>query len=209
MDSIIRFVQENRSVWTLVMVFAAAALEYMVPPLPADSVLLAASLLIVAGAWSFPTVLFVAVAGGFVGSCIHYFLGRWLSLDGGGMRGGRWVEKLTGKGSMERFFEAFRRRGAVVILFNRMMPGVRGATFLAAGAARLPAAKVLLLGLISNLAWTGGILAFGSTVGGSWEKIQETFAVYSRWIAIAVVAVVAAYFLVRAVLRRGQTPPAG
>jgi membrane protein DedA with SNARE-associated domain len=202
MDSIIQFIQENRSAWTLVIVCAAAALEYMVPPLPADSVLLAASLLIVARAWSFVTVLSVAVAGGFLGSCLHYALGRALSVEGGGIRGERFVEKLIGKGSMERFFDAFRRRGAWVILFNRMLPGVRGATFIAAGAARLPPVQTLLLGLVSNIGWTAAILTFGTTVGGSWEKIQETFTVYSRGIALVVLALLGAYFLVRAVLRR-------
>lgn len=193
----------------MVVVFLAAALEYMVPPLPADSVLLASSLLVIAHAWSLPTVLAVAVAGGFVGSTLHYAIGRALAVEGGGMRGQRVVEKLTGKGSIERFFERFRRYGSWLILFNRMFPGIRGATFLAAGAARLPPVKTLLLGLLSNIAWTLTILLLGVTVGGSWEKIEATFRVYSRTLGLVVLGVGGGIWLVRALLRRRRRAEGG
>src|SRR5688572_23828011 len=131
MESVIEFVRENHGAWTLVVLFFAAALEYMVPPLPADSVVLAGSLLVVADAWSFPSVFVVAVAGGFCGSLIHYALGRALRTEEGGIRGQRWMEKLTGKGSFDRFVHRFRRHGVWVIAINRAFPGIRSVTFIA------------------------------------------------------------------------------
>lgn len=184
MEALLDLVRESSGVWALVAVFVAAALEYMIPPLPADSVVLAGSLLVVSGAWPLPVVFTTAVAGGFVGAAIHYTLGRALSTPDGGMRGQQTVERIVGKGSIDRFFAVFRRYGVWVIALNRMMPGIRSVAFLAAGAARLPPLATLGLGLVSNLIWTSLILGLGISVGGNWEKIEATFAVYSRGIAI-------------------------
>jgi membrane protein DedA with SNARE-associated domain len=194
-QQILDFVRENHSVWTLVVLFIAAALEYMVPPLPADSVVLAGSLLVVAGSWSFATVFFVAVAGGFCGATIHFVLGHQLALPNGTIRGQRHIERLSGRGSFDRFIERFRRHGMLVIVLNRMFPGIRSVTFIAAGASRLPFPKTMFFGLISNMGWTLALLLLGTSLGGNWEKIQAAFAVYSRVLAIGTGCLVGGYVL--------------
>lgn len=178
----------NPGGWSLVILFAAAALEYMVPPLPADSIVLAGSLLVVAGTWSFGSVALVVIAGGLLGSAVHYFIGRALVADDGRLRGGRWLERLTGRGSIERFFEVFRERGIWVIAINRMFPGIRAGVFLAAGAARLPVVTTLLLGLVSNVIWSCAILGVGVLIGGNLSKLEALLGVY-KGVALAVVVV--------------------
>src|SRR5688572_5036735 len=178
MEELLAFVRENRGHWTLLAVYAAAALEYLVPPLPADSVLLFSSLLIIAGTQSFAVVAVVAIAGGATGAFIHYWLGRLLSRPDGTFRGERWVDLLFGKGRVDRFMAMFRRRGMWAIAVNRALPGVRAVTFFAAGVARLPMGKTMGFGLISNVVWTLAILGLGTAVGGSAEKIQAAFSVY-------------------------------
>jgi membrane-associated protein len=165
--------------WALVAIFGGAAAEYMVPPLPADSVVLAGALLVVSGEFSFGTVFLVAVAGGMLGALSHYYIGARL-MKSGKLIGNKWVEKLTGKGGIEKFFVAFKRRGMWLIVFNRALPGVRAVTFLAAGAAGLPFAPTMLAGLISHSAWIAMILAVGVSIGESWEKIEAAFDLYQR-----------------------------
>jgi membrane-associated protein len=180
MEHLLELVRDYAGPWALVAIFIGAALEYMVPPLPADSVVLAGSLLVVSGQQSFLTVLTVAVAGGMTGAFAHYMLGRALLRPDGQLRGQGWVERVAGRGSMERFFEAFRRRGMWVVVFNRAFPGVRAVTFLAAGAARLPLGLTMAAGLVSHLAWITAILWLGVSIGGSWEKIEAAFHVYEK-----------------------------
>jgi membrane protein DedA with SNARE-associated domain len=202
MEDVLEFVRSSQSAWTLVVLFVAAALEYMVPPLPADSGVLAGSLWVVTGVWSFETVFIVAVAGGLVGALSHYVLGRMLATPDGGVRGQRFIERMTGKGNFAKFVDRLRRYGYVVIAVNRALPGIRSVTFIAAGALKLPLAKTMLFGLISNLAWTLVLLLVGTTLGGNWEKIQETFSVYSRVLAVIAVIFVAAYVIYRVARRR-------
>ena len=192
MEHLLDLVRDYAGPWALAAIFLGAALEYMLPPLPADSVVLAGSLLVVSGQQTFLTVLAVAVAGGMTGALSHYLLGRALLHPDGKMRGQRWVERVAGAGSLERFFELFRRRGMWVVVFNRALPGVRAVTFLAAGAARLPVGRTMIAGLVSHVAWIAAILWLGISIGGSWEKIEAAFHVYQKGVyAVAGVGLVA------------------
>jgi len=210
MEQLLDLVRNYAGPWALVAIFVGAALEYMLPPLPADSVVLAGSLLVVSGQQSFLTVLAVAVAGGMTGAASHYLLGRALLHPDGHMRGTAWVERVAGKGSMERFFEAFRKYGMWVVVLNRAFPGVRAVTFLAAGAARLPLWSTMLAGFVSHLAWISAILWLGVSIGGSWEKIEAAFHVYEKGdYTVAVVGLVAyvGYRLSRRRRREEPEPP--
>ncbi len=180
--------------WALLAIFGGAAAEYMVPPLPADTVVLAGALLVVSGEFSFVTVFLVAVAGGMLGALSHYYMGARL-MNSGKLTGNKWVEKFTGKGGIEKFFDAFQRHGMWLIVFNRALPGVRAVTFLAAGAAGLPFARTMFAGLISHSAWIAMILGVGVSLGESWERIEAAFELYQRVVyvfgAVAVVGYVA------------------
>lgn len=178
MEEVLTFVQNSPGGWGLFAVFAAAALEYLVPPLPADTIVLAGSLFVVAGVHSFVVVALVAIAGGALGAAIHFGIGHKFARPDGTLRGGRYVEMLVGEGRLEKFFAAFRRHGMWVIAINRALPGVRAVTFFAAGAARLPFPRTMAVGLISNVLWSTAVLGLGVAVGGSWEKIEAAFGVY-------------------------------
>lgn len=197
MEEVLEFLRSHPGWWGLAIIYAAAALEYLVPPLPADSVVLAGSLLVVAGAQPFATVFLVAVAGGATGALIHYGLGRWCSRPDGTLRGQRIFDRLLGPAALPKFFEVFRKYGMWVIALNRAFPGVRAVTFFAAGAARLPLWSVMLAGLVANLGWTALILTLGVQVGGSWEKIEEVFAVYQKGLYAVAVSGAVVYGLYR------------
>ena len=202
MASVLDFIRENGGVGALAVLFTAAMLEVLLPPIPGDSIVLGGSLLVVAGAWSFPVVLSTAVAGGFVGSILHYQLGRALIGPDGSLRGGRFVERLGGSGALDRFFALFRRWGLWVIVANRALPGVRGVVFLAAGAARLSPWKTWAAGLVSNLAWSTGLLTLGVSVGGNWAKITEAFGVFQTWALALVVVLITVGLVARWWIRR-------
>ena len=202
MEQVLDFIRSHPGEWGLLIIFVAAALEYLIPPLPADTVVLAGALLVLAGAHSFERVAVAAICGGVLGALGHYALGRACSQPNGALKGQRHFDRLLGEGSIERFFAAFRKYGLWVIALNRAFPGVRAVTFVAAGAARLPLVPVMLAGLVSNVAWTLAILTLGLAVGESWEKIEAAFLVYKRVVYGGAVTLAAAYFLYRYVRRR-------
>lgn len=191
MDALLALVHAHAGPWALAAIFAAAALEYLLPPLPADSVVLAGALLVVAGEAPFVVVYGCAVVGGVLGASVHFLLGRTLGARGR-LEDGRWVKRLTGEAGMTRFFEMFRRYGLWVLVLNRALPGVRGVTFLAAGAAGLPFGRSMIAGTVSHMLWIGLVLGVGVSVGDNLEKIRAAFDVYRRGVyAVAALGVVA------------------
>ncbi len=210
MESVLEFLRTNPGWWSLAVLFMAAALEYMLPPVPGDSICLAGSLLVVAGTWPFAVVAMVVITGGFVGSVSHFMLGQWLVGPTGELRGGRIIEKIAGHGRMDGFFKAFRKYGLWVLIVNRAFPGVRSVAFIAAGAARLNPAKTLGCGLISNIAFSLGLLTVGTTIGNNWEKISEVARVYQTGAMIVGLALVVTFIAVKWRSKRkamvGSTP---
>lgn len=191
----------------LAVLFAAAALEYMLPFVPGDSIVLAGSLLVVAGRWPFATVYLVAVAGGFLGSVTHYVIGRALVGPDGTLRGLSRIERVIGVGSMGKFFAAFQRHGLWVIAVNRALPGVRAACFIAAGAAGISPIRALGAGLVSNLVWSAGLLLLGVSIGNNVDNIKSALGVYQWGAAGVALALVVVVLVVRRVRRaRAQSP---
>lgn len=193
MEEILEVIRTSPPALGLAIVFAAAAGEYLLPPLPADSVLLAGALLVVAGQQPFVVVWGAAVLGGVAGMWIHHVLGTALRRPDGSLRGSRYVDRWFGRGSIARFQGLVRRYGPAVLLINRALPGIRGVAFLAVGAAGVPRLKSLLLGAVSQAGWSLGVLALGVWIGDHWEKIESAFRVYQRTVyAVGLVLALAA-----------------
>lgn len=186
-----------------VIVLAFAALmEFLFPPFPGDTLLLLGGIYAVRGQQNWMLVLLAITVGSTLGSVVHYALGARLSQRVEREPDGKWmgIKHSTLLMQMERL----RKRGTVLILFNRFMPGVRAVIFIAVGSARLPFARSILLGAVSSVMWNVLLLGAGIAVGGNAERLERLLRSYQLLalgiIVVAVVAVVVRY------LARRKTP---
>ena len=171
------------------LVFAvAAALEYVVPPFPGDTITLLGGVYAVRGDHPWPLVFGVVVAGSVLGALINYQVGHWL--------GGRF-ERRPGEAffgithaRLESVQAQMRHKGPWLLLINRFLPGIRGLIFVAAGAAHMPRANALVLGALSAVAHTALVLALGVAVGGNLERLEFLVGRYQRGVILGVVLVV-------------------
>ena len=62
----------------LLVLGLAAALEYVVPPFPGDTITLPGGVYAVRGTQPWPLVFLVVTAGSVVGAAINYWAGHWL-----------------------------------------------------------------------------------------------------------------------------------
>ncbi|MEE2903531.1 MAG: VTT domain-containing protein [Myxococcota bacterium] len=193
LDGILEFLKENAGIEALALVFTASASEYILPPLPADTVIVLSSLLVIAGTWSFASVYFVVVAGGLFGSILQYMLGYSLVSKSNSRTLPLFVRRWMGGNHITEFTRLFRKYGYWLILFNRFMPGLRAAVFLACGAAGLNSRWVITLGLVSNLLWSALLLQLGLIVGENFEKIQTTLNVYRNVAIVIMIAFVGVF----------------
>ncbi|MBI4819241.1 MAG: DedA family protein [Deltaproteobacteria bacterium] len=192
MDSILEYLRAAQGTWQLWVLFAAAAIEYVFPPIPGDTMVLAGGLLVVAGVWPFEIVLLAVGVGGALGASIQYGLGHLLRDENGSLRGAPIIERLAGTGSARKFIEGFRKHGMWMLVFNRMIPGLRTVALLMAGASALRPLPTLLCGMISHVAWSVVLLGAGIALGNNWPLLQEVFEVY--WGVMALLCVAGAVF---------------
>jgi membrane-associated protein len=175
-------------------------LEYVVPPVPGDVVVLAGAVLVGAKHWPLAGVVLSVNLGSLAGFSLDYLFGRWV-----GARDARWRERYPRwrrlGPALDRVEASFRRWGAAYIALNRFVPALRAVFFVAAGMAGLPYWKVVLWGLVSAVAWNALIFAVGVWVGYRWETLVELGRTYGI-VVFAAAGVVALVLVVRWRMRR-------
>lgn len=176
----------------MVVLFFAAALEYVFPPFPGDTVTVAGGIYAVRGRLSIPLVYGVLMAGSMVGALIDYALGRWLSgrLEQRNPNG--WLARTFSLDQFHQWEARFRRRGSLYLAINRFLPGIRGPIFVAAGMSNVPLSKVLLFGGLSSALWNALLFGAGFALGENAERLERLIATYSRVVGLLIVLVVVA-----------------
>jgi len=119
-----------------------------------------------------------AALGSVIGSSATYWLARL---------GGRpAVDRVTRRFRIEPRYtlhaEAlFKRWGPGLILFGRLVPGIRTLITLPAGLARMPFPQFLLFTFIGAYLWCSSIIGLGFVVGHEWSIISELVGRFTPW----------------------------
>ncbi len=170
------------------ILFFGSFIEYVFPPFPGDTVVVIGAWYAVHGKLSWPITFAAVILGAMAGALVDYQVGLLLGrgLDRSAERRG----PLTAE-RLARVEESYRRWGVLLLLANRFLPGIRAFVFLAAGAARIPLAKVLFFGGLSAALWDGLLLSAGALLVKSLPEMGALLARYTvaAWIAMGAVAV--------------------
>lgn len=176
------------------ILFAATLVEYVFPPFPGDLVVVLGAWYAVEGQVSWPVAFAAVTAGALVGAWIDYRVGAAL--------GPRLDRRLARRSVLSEqrllnFEASYRRWGALLLLANRFLPGVRAFLFVAAGASGIPLRRVLLLGGISALAWNALLLGVGALAVHNAQELVRFVEQYTRiaWGVLGAGAAVAAAVL--------------
>ena len=119
---------------TYLAVLGACALDAVLPVVPSEAVVIAASILATRGELSIWLVALAAAAGGFLGDTGSYGLGR----TAGAAAARRLFRSPKAKRRLAWAGEALEQHGATIIVVARFVPGGRTATTFTAGMVRLP-----------------------------------------------------------------------
>jgi len=118
---------------TYLAVLSACALDAILPIVPSEAVVIAASILATSGELSIWVIALAAAAGGFLGDTGSYALGR----TAGASAARRLFRRPKAKGRLTWAGKALERHGATIIVVARFVPGGRTATTFTAGTVRL------------------------------------------------------------------------
>lgn len=199
---LIDFVSRENNPAGLAILAGAAALEYLVPPFPGDTITLFGAVLITAYGWSFAGVFGSVMLGSVAGALIAYGFGHKL----GAWRRRRPASERTERRILDDLIDRFQRHGAIYLVVNRFLPGIRALFFVAAGMARISPLSVAFYAAVSAALWNLGLIALGSLLGANLDELLSIVRTYSTvvWIVIGAVVI---FFGGRALWRRRRRPP--
>ncbi|HSJ62799.1 MAG TPA: DedA family protein [Gemmatimonadaceae bacterium] len=176
----------------------AAAVENIVPPIPADTVVAFGAFLAARGQAT-PIGTFLATwVGNVGGAMLVYWAARRL--------GAEWVaarlDRFGGRAREEQMSGWYARRGMVALFLSRFLPGARALVPPLAGALRVPAPRTAAVIGTASALWYGGITWIAYRVGSDWDALQARIGSLSRTTAIVAGGLVALGLIIWVVRRR-------
>lgn len=144
--------------------------ETVFPPIPSEAVLPLAGYLAERGEFHLVGVWLVATAGSLFGAVLLYEATRF---------GGRpFAERFLRAARQDpaKLAEAetwFARRGPLVVLVGRCIPGVRSLVSLPAGLLRMPRWEYALFTLVGSGLWNAVLIGAGYLLGSQWEQVSD------------------------------------
>ena len=161
--------------------------ENLFPPIPSEVILPLTGFLVDRGELGFVPTLLVATAGSLTGALVLYALGRW---------GGRGLILSYGRvlrvkeSDLDRADDWFNRYGGAVVLFGRMVPGVRSLVSIPAGLSGMPLCRFVLLTALGSGVWNTLLIGSGWLLGENWSQVASVVGSVSH-AALALLAIAA------------------
>ena len=150
---------------TYLVVFGAATTDVLLPLIPSETIVIAASVLAGQGELLIWLIVPAAAVGAFVGDNISYWLGRRV----GDPVARRFFNGEKARARLVWAENAIRKRGVFLIVIGRFIPGGRTATTFAAGTLEMDYRRFLIADGSAALIWALYISMLGYAGGASFE----------------------------------------
>jgi membrane protein DedA with SNARE-associated domain len=168
MDVVNEFViQAIASPWLYLVMFVVAVIDGFFPPIPSETVLVAAAAIAISsGGTNILLLCAVAAVGAMIGDNIAYVIGRSV-----GITRFQWMRRPRVAVSFERAQRVLQQSGAGLILCGRFIPVGRVAVNMSAGALGYPWRRFLPLSAVAGVTWSAYSAVIG-VLAGRWLKDQ-------------------------------------
>lgn len=147
--------------WILLVIFLFTIIDGFFPPIPSESLVIAAGVLSVSGAGAPLGLLILAAAGGaFVGDMIAFHIGRYLPIEKIPVLRGQKAQKV-----LQWAERALKSRATVFIMSARFIPVGRVAVNVTAGAVGFPRLFFIVIDSLAAIFWACYSVALGLAFG--------------------------------------------
>ena len=180
---------------------AGAAIENIIPPVPADTFVLLGAFLSGGGRVNAWTVFFVTWGMNVASACLVFYLGHHFGPTF--FMHHRFGQKLINGKQMHQIGSFYRKWGTPAIFFSRFLPAFRAMVPVFAGVTRVPFFRVFIpLALASGL-WYGFLVYLGAVFGRNWQTIMAFFGQFSTVLLVITGVLVVAFVVWWVKSRRG------
>jgi membrane-associated protein len=153
-------------VWTYPAIIAAVAFDSLLPIAPGETVMITAGVLAADGDLNLLLVIVAGMAGSLLGDNLSYGIGASL----GRRTERRLFSSLKARERVDWARRHLRRRGAVIIIVARFVPGGRTATTFSAGALAMPWRRFLAIDAVAAALWATYVALLGYFGGETFEQ---------------------------------------
>jgi membrane-associated protein len=195
LDEFLHTLEHGPQYWAYALVVAAAAIEYVFPPVPGDTVALFAVALAVRAQLSWVFVYLAMTLGALLGGLAAWRFGVWLA-----NHEESWPSFLRAPGAtraLDAVRRGYERHGAMYLVANRFLPALRAFFFVGAGLSRMNVGPVIIFGGISAALWNALLMGIGYAVGSNWDVLRDLVERYTVatliLIVIAVTGIIARF----------------
>jgi len=171
LDEFLHTLEHGPQYWAYALVVAAAAIEYVFPPVPGDTVALFAVALAVRAQLSWVLVYLSMTLGALLGGLAAWGFGVWLA-----NHEESWPSFLKTPGAtraLDAVRRGYDRHGAMYLVANRFLPALRAFFFVGAGVSRMNVGPVIVFGGISAALWNALLMGIGYAVGSNWDVLRD------------------------------------
>lgn len=190
------------SPWIMLIVFGVCVIDGFFPPVPSETIVVAAAAVSAAtGSPHLLVLIATAAAGAIAGDAIAFAIGRRV-----GVSRFAWMRRRRVAATFAWARRGLDRRGALLIFVARYIPVGRIAVNMSAGATGYPLRRFVPIAIAAGITWAAYSSVFG-LVAGRWLHDQPLLAVV---LAVAVAMVIGALvdLVIRRVLDRAPADPA-
>jgi len=163
---------------------AVMAIEVVFPPIPSEIVLPFAGFQVAQGELAFVPALLASTLGAVLGALVLYAIARF---------GGRaLVLRLhpllrISERDLDRADGWFDRRAVLIVLFGRLVPGIRSLVSVPAGLSEMPLPTFIGATAAGALLWNSALLGAGVALGANYERVERYIGPVSTAVIVAVV----------------------
>ncbi|MBJ7470106.1 MAG: DedA family protein [Solirubrobacteraceae bacterium] len=170
-------------------------IENLFPPIPSEVILPLAGFYVERGELTFILAVLVATLGSLIGALILY---------GGARRGGRPViyahahRVRIRHSELDRADAWFDRYGPWLVLFGRVVPGVRSLVSIPAGLSEMPIWQFVALTTLGSAVWNSALIGAGWALGSNFEAVGDVIGPLSKpLLAVAILAMIGGFIMLR------------
>jgi membrane protein DedA with SNARE-associated domain len=170
--------------------------ENLFPPLPSELIMPFAGFLAARGDLNPVGVVAAGTFGSVAGALPWYWAGRKVGADrlkDLAERHGRWIALTPDE--IDRGRHLFEKKGALVLVFGRLVPALRTVVALPAGLARMGVVPFILWTVLGSVIWTSLLTLAGYLLESQYEKIEK----WMNPVSTAIFAIIAIWYVVRVI----------
>ena len=155
-----------------VLIGAGAAIENVVPPVPADTFVLFGAFLAAAGRANPWLVYVCTLVPNVLSALMTYGLSRKYGRSFFHGRIGGWLLNKKQLETVGRFYDKW---GTPAIFVSRFLPAFRAVVPVFAGVTHVSLPRLLIPLALASALWYGILVYFGAMAGRNWQQIMQLF----------------------------------